>query len=74
LYNLLTGSFPHDLPGTTPARLVHIVTEPPVPIRSRRGDIPEALESVIHRALAREPDARFPKARAFYEALTPFAT
>ncbi len=73
LYKLLTGEYVHDLPPRTGDQLVHILTEPPVPIRSRRPDLPEGLAKVIHKALSREPSDRYPDVAAFRAALVPFA-
>jgi serine/threonine-protein kinase len=53
---------------------VKILLEDPVPIRDRRPDLPEGLAAIIHRALARDPQARYPKVRALRRALLPFAT
>ena len=72
LYSLLTGSYVYDLPTDGSDLLVHILTKPPVPIRRRRTGIPLGLSDVVHRALSREPDDRYPDAGAFREALTPF--
>ncbi len=72
LYNLLTGHYPYDLPKDVGKQLVLIITESVVPIRTRRDDLPPALAEVIHRALSREPDARFPDVTAFRTALLPF--
>jgi serine/threonine-protein kinase len=44
----------------------------PVPIQSRRGDLPRGLAEVIHRALARDPDDRFTDVAAMSTALEPF--
>jgi eukaryotic-like serine/threonine-protein kinase len=75
LYNLLTGQFPHEFPSgsSAPQQVIHIVTEKPVPIRRRRPDIPESLAQTIHRALARDPEYRFPDAVAFRRALKVYA-
>jgi serine/threonine-protein kinase len=75
LYNLLTGQFPHEFPqgSSAPQQVIHIVTEKPVPIRRRRPDIPEALGQIIHRALSREPEYRYPDVVALRRALKPFA-
>jgi serine/threonine-protein kinase len=71
LYELLTGTEP--FPGD-PARVIAaIVTEPVPRPRTKRDDIPEALEAVIMRALAKDPRARFPDVRSLSMALSPFA-
>jgi serine/threonine-protein kinase len=50
-----------------------ILQDEPVPIRRRRADLPVGLAEVIHRALAREPEARFADVTAMRQALLPFA-
>jgi serine/threonine-protein kinase len=72
LYHLLTGKYVYDLSGSMTDQLDRILEEDPVPIRRRRGDLPEALAEVIHRALAREPAQRYPDVAGFREALAPF--
>jgi serine/threonine-protein kinase len=47
-----------------------ILENDPVPIRSRRPEIPETLASVVHRALAKDPADRHPDARAMRVALS----
>ena len=53
--------------------LLMISTEDPVPIRSRREDIPEGLAQIIHRALSRDVKARFEDVNAFRKALKEWA-
>jgi serine/threonine-protein kinase len=72
LYNLLTGAFVYDLPADLHMQLLMILHEDPVPIRSRRRDVPKGLADVIHRALAREPGDRWPDVTALGQALQPF--
>ena len=55
LYNLLTGRHVHDFPAAFQERLLLILNEKAVPIRSRRPEVPEGLARVIHRALAKDP-------------------
>lgn len=55
--------------GEAGRKLVHVSTEDPVPLRDRR---PDGL-AAVHRALAREPAARFPDVAALRAALVPFA-
>jgi serine/threonine-protein kinase len=73
LYTLLTNRPTHDLPGNVAAQLVHVATEPPVPIADRRPDLPAGLANVIHKALSREPGDRFPDIAAFRAELRKFA-
>jgi serine/threonine protein kinase len=73
LYNLITDKFVHDLPRAAEQRLLMILTEEAVPIQSRRPDIPDGLAAVIHRALSKETEMRFPDARTMRKMLTPFA-
>jgi hypothetical protein len=35
-----------------------LLTEPVIPIRQRRGEVPEPLAAVVHKALSREPNER----------------
>jgi serine/threonine-protein kinase len=73
LYNLLTGQYIFDFDGDASAALMLIQHGEPTPIRARRPELPEELAAVIHRALARDPAARFPDVLAFRTALKPFA-
>jgi serine/threonine-protein kinase len=68
LYEMVTGSVPFD--GDSPVTVaLKQVSEPPVPPRNLNPAIPPALEAVILRALAKEPEGRFPDADAFIAAL-----
>ncbi len=70
LYNLLTSRLLYDPPAGGPGPLLAmLLTDDPVPIQARRADIPQPLAAVIHRALARQPDDRFPDAQAMGRAL-----
>jgi serine/threonine-protein kinase len=72
LYNLLTQHTVYDLPRDPEGQIALILCEEPVPIRSRRPDIPEGLARVIHRALARKPEARFADVEEMRRALVAF--
>jgi WD40 repeat protein/DNA-binding SARP family transcriptional activator len=64
MYRVLTGE--HPFPGETPEeQLIKHITEPLPPLRSRRPDLPPALEHVMRRATAKQPSARYPDALAF---------
>ncbi|MCC6420537.1 MAG: protein kinase [Gemmataceae bacterium] len=69
LYSLLTASHIYDLPAKYQQLLMKILYEEPVPVRTRRADVPEALARVIEKGLAREPELRFPDVRAMRAAL-----
>ena len=72
LYHLLTGKYIYD--SERMADLFRqILLENPVPLRSRRPELPAGLEAVVHRALARLPADRYADAGAFARALQPFA-
>lgn len=72
LYNLLTGQFVYDLPRTIQDQILMILQQEPIPIQTRRADIPDKLAAVIDRALEREPEDRFAHVTAFRKALEGF--
>jgi serine/threonine-protein kinase len=72
LYYLLTRRYVHDFPKRTELRILKILEEEPVPIRSRREDLPRALADIIDRCLEREPEDRYLGAQSLREALLPF--
>jgi eukaryotic-like serine/threonine-protein kinase len=68
LYEMLTGSFPFkaDTPmGMLAARLMHA----PTPPGEIRADLPDPVEDVVMRALARKPEARFTSASELVSSL-----
>jgi serine/threonine-protein kinase len=69
LYFMLTGSTLYDFPDDARGKVLKILQEPPVPITQRRADVLPPLAAAIHRALARDPAARFPDCRVFRDAL-----
>lgn len=71
LYHMLTGKWVFDLPPL-PGGLLTILNNEPVPLCSRRPDLPAKLGTAIHRALAKDPAARYPDVIAFRQALLPF--
>ena len=73
LYNFLTDHYIYDFPKKLHAKIMKILLEDPVPILARRPDLPEGLAAIIHRALARDPQARYPSVREMRRALLPFA-
>jgi len=62
LYHMLTGQRPF---GGERRGMVHaILYEDPPPVRDLRPDVPEALERIVSRCLAKEPQERYPDADA----------
>jgi serine/threonine protein kinase len=74
LYEMLAGRTPYTSDtGEFTEILFKIFTTEPEPIRNLRPDIPEALATLVHRALQRDREARFASATDMAEALAPFA-
>ncbi|MDR2441503.1 MAG: protein kinase [Planctomycetaceae bacterium] len=76
LYFLLTGKPPYtgSRYDTTRKKLMaHIIGEVPV-LRKAVTDIPEELEIVLQKVLAKDPQERFQTPFEFAEALQPFAS
>jgi len=71
LYEALTGGqhFTADNPLQS---VVMRVTEDPEPLLKKRADLDPGFAAVIMRALARDPDDRFPSAAAMRDAIIPF--
>ncbi|MEO6774759.1 MAG: serine/threonine-protein kinase [Kofleriaceae bacterium] len=68
LYEMLTNAKPFV--GSRPIEVLeHALVRPPKPIRALRPEVPRALEAVIVRALAKDPDRRFGDAREMMAAL-----
>lgn len=58
IYELLTGDVPFR--RTTPLATIHAqVYDPPPPLRERRPELSPAVESVVLRALAKNPGGRY---------------
>lgn len=68
LYEMLTGQLPFK--ADTPMGIIYKhISEPPPPIRKLRPDVPKWLEEIIMKALAKNPEDRFQKARDLAQAL-----
>ena len=72
LYNLISGKYPYNFPGGCEPLLV-VLEAPVVPLRQRCPDVPDGLDEVVSKALARDPPDRFPTAEALRRALLPYA-
>jgi eukaryotic-like serine/threonine-protein kinase len=71
LYRYLTNEFPFDFGDKN--KLAVVLEDDPVPLRDRAPEVPKAVAEIVHRALAKDPTARFPSARAMLAALEPFS-
>lgn len=70
LYVVLTGRLPFS--GPVPGVYVTIVNEEPKPLRERDPSIPEVLERICQKAMAKEPANRFASMTEFAKALGSF--
>lgn len=68
LYEMVTGRAPYEAETPLAVVLKHIQSPLPLP-RSVRPDLPEEIERVILRGLAKEPDDRFQTAGGMVRAL-----
>ena len=75
LYEALTGKLPFEARTSMEYIQLH-VTKPPISLDDRipGKTFPPGLGDVIARALAKDPDDRWPTAAAFGEALLPYAS
>lgn len=69
LYEMVTGHVPYEAETPLAVLLKH-VTEPLPPPRQLKPDLPEAVERVILKAMAKSPDDRFQRAEEMVEALS----
>jgi tetratricopeptide (TPR) repeat protein/predicted Ser/Thr protein kinase len=66
-YYLLTGQLPFQ--GDTWSQLLtNILTKEPPPVQKYRPELPEAVDNVMRRVLAKMPEERFPNCSAFAQA------
>ncbi|OWQ48077.1 hypothetical protein CDL60_05685 [Roseateles noduli] len=72
LYRLTTGRMPFSgVPEAVMYQTLHQL--PPTPTSLRPGELPESLDAVVRRAMARDPEDRFPDAAALRAALASVA-
>ncbi|HRE29963.1 MAG TPA: hypothetical protein PK954_25200, partial [Anaerolineales bacterium] len=72
VYQMLTGRQPYEAPTPIAVVLKH-VNEPPPSVRAVRPDLPPSAETIIHKAMAKEPGARFPTASSLSQEITGLA-
>ena len=68
MYEMLAGQVPFQGDSDVATAMLRLTTDPPPPGALQAG-IPRSLESVVLRAMAREPEARFTSATAMRAAL-----
>ena len=64
LFQMLTGRLPFD-GGSTAATLRMIVQDPPPPLGKYLQDCPEELEGILHRAMVKDREERYPSPEDF---------
>ncbi|MFE3385583.1 serine/threonine-protein kinase [Streptomyces anulatus] len=70
LHELLSGDVPFA--GSTALGVLHRhLYEPPLPVRKTRPEVPAALEALVLRLLAKDPQDRPASAQEVYEGLAP---
>ena len=73
LYQMLVGQVPFR--GTTPHAILHaVIYEAPVPLRQVRQDLPQAIETVVLKAIDKRPERRYQSGTDLAEALAQAST
>jgi serine/threonine-protein kinase len=72
-YYLLTGMPIFPKPEGLEQVFRQILQDDPIPIQTRRSDIPRDLAVALHKALSRQPANRFRNVSEFAQALRRFA-
>jgi serine/threonine-protein kinase len=67
LYQFLTGERPFA--GSATTTMQKVLKQDPLPPSTLNVQLPEAVDAVVQKALAKRPEDRYPDARAFAEAL-----
>jgi serine/threonine-protein kinase len=73
LYHLLAGRPPFDAGTSLETLFQKLTTEGPPPLRELDPAVPEALDRIVRRAMARRPEDRYATAAEFAEDLRRFA-
>jgi serine/threonine protein kinase/S1-C subfamily serine protease len=67
LYEMLTGEVPFPKKRDVEVIMAHVGEPPPKPSQKREG-LPEAIDAVIARGMAKDPDDRYATCTALFEA------
>jgi eukaryotic-like serine/threonine-protein kinase len=68
LYQLSSGGLPFK--GESMATLMYsIVNDPPIDVKQQRADMPATLRKVIHNAIGKRPEKRYPTGKKMAEHL-----
>lgn len=70
-YEMLTGKLPFDGESSVAVAIKHL-QEMPLSPTSLKGSLPVALDQILNRALAKNPDVRYASAREFVNELDAF--
>ena len=73
LYEMLTGKRPFESEYQQ-ALVYSILNEDPKPIRELRPEVPEGLEKIVRRAMAKRLDDRYQSAEEFFSDLSSYRT
>ena len=73
LYEMLAGQPPFSEPTPRATMAKHITQQAP-PVRARRPEVPPTVDRALQRALAKDPDERFPSVVDFIAALDATST
>src|SRR5512134_2726588 len=69
LYEMLAGTAPFTGP-TVQAIMAQLFTEPIRPLSEKRAEVPDWLDTAVHKALAKQPGDRWDTPSAFAQALS----
>lgn len=72
IYEMLTARMPFDAESPITVALKHIHDDP-TPPRAFNSDVPKALDSIVLRAMAKNPNQRFASSQDLRNALLPFS-